>query len=99
MSKKALNDEFSDYDGPTGLYVATGELRAPNRLEVRSIRGSAVVSNPVGGTSGKPLGDGDRGGVGVVPFDELTGRATCEARALPGPVQCGSMTGRAPARG
>ncbi len=25
MNKKAMNNEFSDYDGPTGLYIATGE--------------------------------------------------------------------------
>ncbi len=29
MSKQALNDEFSDYDGPTGLYIATGEEMLP----------------------------------------------------------------------
>lgn len=29
MSRKARNDEFSDYDGPTGLYVATGEEMLP----------------------------------------------------------------------
>jgi hypothetical protein len=36
MSKKAMNDEFSDYDGPTGLYIATGEemlsLNTPEAL-------------------------------------------------------------------
>lgn len=29
MSKKAMNDEFSDYDGPTGLYIATGKKMLP----------------------------------------------------------------------
>jgi hypothetical protein len=24
-----MNDEFSDYDGPTGLYIATGEEMLP----------------------------------------------------------------------
>jgi len=36
MSKKAMNDEFSDYDGPTGLFIATGEkmlaLNTPEAL-------------------------------------------------------------------
>jgi len=29
MTKRVSNDEFSDYDGPTGLYIATGEKMLP----------------------------------------------------------------------
>jgi len=29
MNRKAMNDEFSDYDGPTGLYIATGREMLP----------------------------------------------------------------------
>lgn len=29
MSKQTMNEEFSDYDGPTGLYIATGKEMLP----------------------------------------------------------------------
>jgi len=29
MSTRPINTEFSDYDGPTGLYVATGDAMLP----------------------------------------------------------------------
>jgi hypothetical protein len=29
VSKNTMNDEFSDYDGPTGLFIATGEEMLP----------------------------------------------------------------------
>jgi hypothetical protein len=38
MSKKALNNEFSDYDGPTGLYIATGEVMLALCLRCRRFR-------------------------------------------------------------
>jgi hypothetical protein len=55
MSKKALNDEFSDYDGPTGLYVATGEQMLPlNTPEALAALGHSAMLLSLGAS---PLAD------------------------------------------
>jgi hypothetical protein len=44
MSSKAFNDEFSDYDGLTGLYVATGRQMLPlNTPEALSTLGQSAM--------------------------------------------------------
>jgi hypothetical protein len=55
MSKKALNDEFSDYDGPTGLYIATGEQMLPlNTPEALAALGHSAMLLSLGAS---PLAD------------------------------------------
>jgi hypothetical protein len=52
MSKMALNDEFSDYDGPTGLYVAAGEQMLPlNTPEAPAALGHSAMLLSLGASS------------------------------------------------
>jgi hypothetical protein len=55
MSKQASNNEFSDYDGPTGLYIATGEEMLPlNTPEALAALGHSAMLLSLGAS---PLAD------------------------------------------
>lgn len=55
MSKNAMNEEFSDYDGPIGLYVATGEEMLPlNTPEALAALGHSAMLLSLGAS---PLAD------------------------------------------
>lgn len=50
-----MNDEFSDYDGPTGLYIATGEEMLPlNTPEALAALGHSAMLLSLGAS---PLAD------------------------------------------